>query len=132
MTTPLTADDRLAIFELLARYARAMDDGDVEAFIGCFIPEPELDVLGQEISGAAELRRFVEDYAKWPGRPGWQHHINAVIFEGEGDRCRVKSYVLWVSRGPEGELSLRGSANYLDDCVKEGGRWLFARHVAHR
>lgn len=131
MTHTLSADDRLDILELLARYVRAMDDADVEAFIACFTPEPELDILGKRVSGAAELRRFAEEYAAWPGRPGWQHHINAVTFEGGGERCQVRSYVMWITRSAEGEMTLRGCSNYLDDCVKSGGRWLFARHVAH-
>jgi len=131
MTEPLSTEDRLALTELLARYARAMDDADVEAFIACFTPEPELDILGKRVSGASELRLFAEDYAAWPGRPGWQHHINALTFEGDAERCRVRSYVMWITRGPDGEMTLRGCSNYLDDCVKMGGRWLFARHVAH-
>jgi hypothetical protein len=131
MTAPLSADDRLAILELLARYARAMDDGDVEAFIGCFISEPELDILGKRVTGSAELRLFVEDYCGWPGRPGWQHHINAVIFDGDSQRCHVKSYVMWITRGPDGEMTLRGCSNYADDCVRTAEGWRFARHVAH-
>jgi hypothetical protein len=38
---------------------------------------------------------------------------------------------MWISREPDGEIRFRGASNYLDDCVKLGGRWLFDVHVAH-
>ena len=37
--TGLTVEDRLAIQDLLARYAWALDTGDVDSFVACFTPD---------------------------------------------------------------------------------------------
>lgn len=46
MAAPLSADDRLAIIELMAKYAWAIDTGDVEAYVACFTPDALLSMRG--------------------------------------------------------------------------------------
>ena len=36
---PLTTEDRIAINDLLAEYAWALDTGDVDALVACFTPD---------------------------------------------------------------------------------------------
>jgi hypothetical protein len=128
MTERLSAEDRMDILELLARYAHAMDDGDSAAFMSCFIPEPVLDVGYRMVTGSSELREFADYYAKKPGRP-WYHHISTVSFEGDAERCQARSYLLFTTKGADGDPKVSGWANYLDDCVKVDGHWLFAKHT---
>ena len=66
----LTADDRLEIIDLLARYAYAMDGTDPQAFLDCFIPDAELDIGYRTVKGAAELRREFPPTISPPSRAG--------------------------------------------------------------
>lgn len=128
MPEPLSADDRLQLFDLLARYAHAQDTGGPEDFLACFAPGAELDTGEKQIKGDAALRDFADYYAKKPGRP-WQHHITTIAIEGDGARARIRSYLMLIARDEKGASVLTGHATYVDECVKLDGRWLLAQHT---
>src|SRR5688572_9573909 len=128
MAGRMSVEDRLDVLDLLARYAHAQDEANIEGFLGCFTPDAHLDLPDKQVSGP-DLRAFAEYFAAKPGRPGWQHHITNSVIDGDGDRCRVKSLLLWITRDAEGRSVLSGQATYIDDCVKTDGRWLIARHT---
>jgi hypothetical protein len=128
MPDPLTADDRLDIMDLLARYAHAMDGTDPAAFLACFIPDAEMDIGYRTVSGEAEMRAFADYFAAKPGRP-WYHHITTIAIEGDAERARSRSYMLMTDLDGEGRTRHAGCCTYLDEFVKVDGRWLFARHT---
>jgi hypothetical protein len=129
MAEPLSVEDRLDILDLMARYSHAQDEGDVEAFIACYVADPVLDVTYKTVEGAAALREFAEYFAAKPGRPGWQHHITSSVIDGDSERCTVKSHLLFIVRDPQEGSKVSGHATYYDDCLKQDGRWRIARHV---
>jgi hypothetical protein len=124
----LTADDRLAIMDLLARYAYAMDGTDPAAFLACFIPDAEMDIGYRTVKGEAEMSEFADYFAAKPGRP-WYHHITTISIEGHAGSARSRSYMLMTNLDEEGRTQHAGCCNYLDEFVKVDGRWLFARHT---
>lgn len=128
MTARLSADDRLEVMDLLAHYAYAMDGTDAQAFLDCFIPDAELDIGYRTVKGEAELREFADYFMNKPGRP-WYHHISTISIEGDGQRCRTRSYMLMTSLDEAGKSQVHGCANYHDEFVKVAGRWLIARHT---
>src|SRR5262252_5491540 len=54
--TPLTTDDRVAITDLLARYARCLDSGDLEGYVHNFAADA---VLFGAHTGHAQIRDYV-------------------------------------------------------------------------
>ena len=69
---PLSAEDRLDIMDLYARYAWAMDSGDTEGFLDVFLPDATL-FMSRTATGHAELRAWHERFLKDSGFPGSQH-----------------------------------------------------------
>lgn len=124
----LSAEDRMDVLDLLARYGQAMDGTDPQAFLDCFIPDAELDIGYRTVKGADELREFADYFAAKPGRP-WYHHITTTTFSGDAERVHTRSYLLMTSLDAEGKSQVHGCAVYLDEFVKHEGNWLFARHT---
>lgn len=127
MPDPLTADDRLEIMDLLARYAHAMDGTDPEAFLACFIPDAEMDIGYRTVKGEVEMRDFADYFAAKPGRP-WYHHITTIAIEGDAEGARSRCYMLMTDLDEEGRTRHAGCCIYFDEFVKQDGRWLMARH----
>jgi ketosteroid isomerase-like protein len=77
--------DRVAILELYARYAHAIDSGDSSSCATCFTPSGVLRLgAGEPVAGRVNLERFA---AKWRANfPGVPRHISwHVLLEPEDD-----------------------------------------------
>lgn len=116
-------DDRVSIMDLLARYARCLDSGDLDGYVSLFTPDA---VLFDAHVGQAAIRAYVEQVmrrrAADPARR--MHFVGAPTIDGTNQRATVHSYLLWVQLGAESPVS--AAAEYVDTCVKHEGRWLFA------
>ena len=126
MAAPLAADDRLAILDLMARYAWAIDTGDVEAYVACFTADAVLSMRGVANQGHEAIRTYVTGVVSRAEFPGRQHHHNEVLIEGDSENCSVKSYSTISQRFEDGESRIVFSGLYRDVVVKQEGRWLFA------
>ncbi|HUN24946.1 MAG TPA: nuclear transport factor 2 family protein [Steroidobacteraceae bacterium] len=131
--SPLTIRDRMAIQELLARYAWALDTGDVEGFLACFTPDA---VVIEEVfeepdrwEGHANLRRLAEHYRSVPDFPGRQHHVSQILMQGDTRRCAVRSFTFVTECRGEPPYLLRFAGYYEDRTVKSGAEWLFKERV---
>lgn len=129
----LTVRDRIAIQDLLARYAWALDTGDVDGFIACFTPDA---VVIEEVfeepdrwEGHANLRRLAEHYRSVPDFPGRQHHVSQVLMEGDARRGTVRSFTFVTECRGEPPYLLRFAGYYEDRVVKRAGEWLFAERI---
>lgn len=132
-TGGLPVEDRIAIQDLIARYAWALDTGDVDALVACFTPTA---VVIEEVfedpdrwEGHSGIRRLAEHYAASPGFPGRQHHVSQSIVEGSGERCSVKSFAFVTECCGEPPYTLRFTGYYDDRVVKSHGQWLFQERV---
>jgi hypothetical protein len=127
------AEDRLAIHELLARYAWAFGTGNVEDFVACFTPDATLaeDVFEAEDrwTGEADIRAMAEFYFSRPGFPGRQHHVGHILIEGEGDRRGVRAFCFVTYCRGEPPYTIRFAGYYDDIVVKNGGRWFFQQRM---
>jgi ketosteroid isomerase-like protein len=130
---PLTTEDRIAINDLLARYAWALDTGDVDAFVACFTPTA---VVIEEVfeepdrwEGADGIRALAEHFRNSPGFPGRQHHVSQLLVEGDGERCLVRAFALVSECRGEPPYVVRFAGYYDDQLVKSSGRWLFQQRI---
>jgi hypothetical protein len=127
-----TAEDKVEIHELLARYAWSFDTGDLEGLVGCFAEDASLceDVF-EEVDrwdGREAIRSMATHFFSHPGFPGRQHHASQVLIEGSTERCRVRAFC-FVIAGQDQPCSVVFSGYYDDVVVKIGGRWLFKERV---
>lgn len=130
---PLTIEDRIAINDLLARYAWALDTGDVDAFVACFTPTA---VVIEEVfeepdrwESAAGIRALAEHFRTVPNFPGRQHHISQTLVEGDSSRCSSRSFVFVTECRGEPPYIIRFAGYYDDQIVKSSGRWLFQQRI---
>lgn len=127
----MTAADRLAIHELLARYAWALDTGDEAAFLACFADDGELvwDVFDEpgRWRGPAALQRFIAYFRSRPESAGRQHHVGNVVLDATPDGVLSKAYVLVALRDGAGPHRLNVMGWYEDLLQQRNGRWCIAR-----
>src|SRR5690606_19974090 len=129
----LTAADRLAIHEVLARYAWSLDTGDEEGFIACFTPDAELawESFAEPGTwrGHAALRRFIAWFRSRPESAGRQHHVSNIVVEPAPQGARARSYVLVALAVGDGPHRLNVMGYYEDDLFREAERWRLSRRV---
>lgn len=125
MTAPkLTADDRAEITELFARYAWAGDTGDFDAYVSLFTADGVFDGVMGYFQGPEGLRELAEGVKHGPRSRGLQHWISNSVFDGDGERCTVRS-MCFAPRRIENEHSIVFVGYYVDTCVKQDGAWRF-------
>ena len=124
----LSAEDRLDILDLIARYTHTLDSGDLDGYVENFAPDA---TLFERCHGREEIRAYVAQLMK-EGRAGplpngevvYRHFAQMpTIDASDAEHATVHSYLLWVNRGPEPPVS--SAAEYLDTCIKLDGRWYF-------
>ncbi len=117
----LSADDRLAIHEILATYCHALDLGRWEEFAGLFTDDCRLDF--GSLMGVYEGREGVRHFSERIRSLGlfMRHYTTNVVVRGDGERARAESYVLAVT-GPPG-ASMQTTGRYEDELVKVSDRW---------
>jgi ketosteroid isomerase-like protein len=128
----LSADDRLDIMDLYARYAWAMDGGDTEAFLDVFLPDATL-YMARSATGHAALRTWHETFLKDSAFPGSQHFATQFrVVEVDGDQVKMRVYVARLYRLPgTTHSSVVWQGYYTDTVVKVDGRWYYALKNAH-
>jgi uncharacterized protein (TIGR02246 family) len=124
----MSAEDRLDIFDLFARYAWAYDCGDAEAYAAVFTPDGILaDQKDLRAVGRPAIREAVGTFFQQRGSNVWQHHNNHLRMQGGGRACRVWSYwSVMEHRHADGGYGVRSLGYYLSDCVKQHGTWFFS------
>ena len=133
MAGPLTADDRFAIQELLARYSWALDMGDMDALVACFTPDARLvEEVFEDPDvwvGHEGIRKVSQHYASAPGFPGRQHHLSQLLLDGDAERCNAKSFVMVTECRGEPPYLIRFTGYWTDVLVKSAGQWLIAERT---
>ena len=119
----LSADDRLAIADLVARYCFAIDQGRWEELRALFTDDCRLDfgkVMGV-FEGREGLQRFVDTLRA--ANLFMRHYTTNVVVRGEGAHAHAESYVLAMTGAP-GNLQ-QPTGRYDDEFVKIDGTWRF-------
>lgn len=133
MTTPLPVADQLAIREVIARYAWALDTGDVEGFVACFCSDGVLvwDAFEapERWQGAAALRHFATFFRDQPTSAGRQHHVTNIVVTACADGARSRSYAAVALRQGGGPHALHVMGYYEDLFRVEDGQWRLAERI---
>jgi hypothetical protein len=130
----LSADDRLDIMDLIARYAYTLDSGDLDGYVNNFAPD---GVLFEQHRGQAAIRDYVSMLMR-QGRAGplpngdvaYRHFVGSPVIDGGDGKAIVHSYLLWVNMGSDPPVS--AAAEYTDECVQLDGRWVFQSRSLRR
>jgi hypothetical protein len=133
MTPDLTADDQLAIRDVVARYAWALDTGDVDGFVACFCSDGVLvwDAFAEpdRWQGHAALRHFAEFFRSLPTSAGRQHHVSNTLVTACDGGARSRSYVAVALRQGDGPHLLNVMGYYEDLFRREHGVWRLAERI---
>ena len=125
-----SVEDTLAIYSLYARYARAIDSGDGEAWSNCYSVDGiySSSTFG-ECQGREDLKVFAADhFDRWIKKGVQTRHWNGQILltqSDEGIDGSVYVLLLGVRKGEAPALLLQ--TVYTDTLVKVDGRWQIAR-----
>ncbi len=125
--------DYIAIRELTARYNRAFDDGDAEAFARNFTEDGVMEVPGlMEVKGREGLEQMCRSTPY-----GVVHVTTDSIIDIDGDRA-VQDVTVMVLQRPkpgsaaaERQSTLQQSGRYRDELVRTPDGWRFARRTAN-
>lgn len=132
MPAPSTVD-QLAIHDVIARYAWALDTGDVEGFVACFCTDGVLvwDAFEQPQSWRGEhaLRHFAEFFRALPSSAGRQHHVSNTVITPTADGMAARSYVAVALRQGDGPHALHVMGWYEDLFRQEDSLWRLASRV---
>jgi hypothetical protein len=130
----MSADDRLDIMELFARYSWAYDCSDAAAYSATFAPDGVLEAFGGEAArGREAIATFVAALiASERGDNDWQHYNGHFVFEAGADEDSCTVYNYWNLLQSKDGPSVRSFGYYVSDCVRIGGEWLLKRRGINR
>ena len=132
MTTPPALQrllDHREIEDLLTRYLRAIDRGDVATLRACYLPGATEEHGGLYDGPAQGYLDTIAESLTHP-RGVATHALSNVLIEIDGDAARSEHYVLAMSRARAEDGVVRDSfiaSRIVDDLRREGGRWGIAR-----
>jgi hypothetical protein len=126
----LTCGDRLAIIAIYAEYNRAIDCGDVPAWLATWTADGVFEHPARRYTGCLELTRFVTDRndALRTHNVVQQRHWNADVEVRDSSEGAQGSCLLLVA-GVErvsGQPAVVADGRYEDSLVRQGGGWRFA------
>ena len=116
--------EKLAIQELFARYAHAVDNLDPEAWMQCFTPEGVFQVGNRAMRGQAALRGYAEVHVR---EIRCRHLMGNFLYEIHGDKATGQCSML-ATLATAGGYKIFAQGRYVDRLVKQNGRW----KIAHR
>ena len=123
-----TRIDRLesldAIRQLPAKYALTLDMRDIDMMVTLF---PENVRVGKDASGRKALRGYMDRTLRSPFT-GTSHHIGGHIIEFD-DPDHAHGIVYSKNEHETGEEWVIMQMMYVDDYVRQNGRWYFERRL---
>jgi hypothetical protein len=123
--------DRVAIHDVLLRYARGVDRRDIALVASCFTADAEYE-------GALARGRINDALAALPARiaryESTMHFIGNHCIELGGDTASSETYATAFHRlNADGERRLLTVAiRYVDQFVRASDGWLIGRRMVHR
>jgi uncharacterized protein (TIGR02246 family) len=125
----LSAEDELAVRNVVARLAQYADGPDVDAYVALFTPDAVWDMPGAPRRGHAEIRAGSEERRAagqiGPGS-GTRHVVSTIAVRVEEDRAVADSvWQFFVDTATAPRLQLIGT--YHDELVRSGSEWKLSR-----
>lgn len=113
-----------SIRQLPAKYALALDMRDMDAMVSLF---PEDVRVGKDASGRLALRAYMDRTLRSPFT-GTSHHIGGHVIEFD-DPDHAHGVVYSKNEHETGDEWVIMQMMYVDDYVRQQGRWFFARRL---
>jgi SnoaL-like domain len=109
---------------LLQRYARAVDERDIDALADLF--DPAAVIVGAR--GTQSVEEWLDSMRAPRSFPVSMHVIGEPLIEQDGGsgRARADTYAVVYQLGDEGS-GLTLGMRYLDEVAARGDRWVFVR-----
>lgn len=125
------AADRIAILDLYADYAWALDTGDVDGFIALLAPDVVMSDPGGHYSGHGQVRAFLDElHGHNHSFPGRQHWISTPWLRQTGaDQVEADVFVCVPATFANGAINLDIVGCYRDVLVRAGDRWRFRQRL---
>jgi 3-phenylpropionate/cinnamic acid dioxygenase small subunit len=115
--------DRLAVSDVLVRYATALDSRDWELLASCFTDGARLDY---DTSGVFGRDDFLEHCRIGLARmKATQHCVTNHVISLDGDHAHSTSYVI-AQHVRENDVTFTLGGTYHDDLVRSGDDWQIA------
>ncbi|MFI2332067.1 nuclear transport factor 2 family protein [Nocardia rhamnosiphila] len=121
MSLPIA--DKLAIIELSNTQMRALDNHDVDTWVGAWIPGGEFVATYGTFVGHDAIRKFINGHITAGKEDGARHLMTNYVVNGDGDTATVTSAVtkLQVEKPP----FIIASGIYTDIAVRTDEGWKF-------
>lgn len=121
---PLSAEDKLDIHELMARYCHAIDFGDWAALPNIFSEDGGFEVaaMSLEVEGLPALDAFFRKSLE--ENPNIVHISTGTICDGDGQSATASSYLQIINRA---ENTLFAVGRYQDTLVNTNKGWRIQR-----
>ncbi|MBV9284296.1 MAG: nuclear transport factor 2 family protein [Acidimicrobiia bacterium] len=126
----MSAEDELAVRNLVARVAQYADGPDVDAYVALFTADAVWDMPGAPRRGLDEIRAGSEE-RRAAGTIGpssnTRHVVSTIAVTIDGDQAVADSvWQFYADTASAPRLQLMGT--YRDQCVRTDGKW----KLAHR
>ena len=121
----LSADDKIEIQELAARYALTMDENDLTGWMDTWAEEGVWQGPRGTYAGHVELKNLLSDLGDRIKNK--RHVITNPIVQGTQTLATLTCYMLIMEAKTCGAIV--GSAIYRDELRKVDGRWKFTRRT---
>jgi uncharacterized protein (TIGR02246 family) len=127
MTTD--SEDRLAIHDLFTRYCCALDNGEVETVVDCFIADAVLKSPVIDLRGHDDIRAFAGRFAaQRAAGTQFRHLVTNIAVTIDGAHARASAYLLVLISANGGHRTLP-PGRYECELVKEREIWRFSRRT---
>lgn len=128
----LTADDRIAIQAVLARWNLYEDYGLAREWAGLFtVDGVSTSMKGKVLAGHEALAANAR--ARWakPHERRTAHWIGPILIEGNAERALARHHGMMIARpaDPESDFPLRTHAERRYELIKEDGEWRILRRT---
>ena len=120
--------DRIALQDIMLKYAAGVDERDFDLYASCFMDNVEILDFGEStINGRDNWVAFVKEALNAYGPT--QHMLGPQFATIDGDEahCRTDVQALHYLKEPEGEI-LTLWATYETDMKRVNGGWKISRH----
>ena len=125
-TAELSAEDRLEIQQLIARYSFYEDSGQAESYASLFTSDGTFFGGGDKtVTGREALARFARQ--RWETRPQvrkWTHWVSNIVITPTPDGAEAKSYSMVVEKNDNNYKIVKTSGKH-DELRREDGVWRF-------
>lgn len=128
--TTLTSNDRSEIEELLHRYWKTVDEGDLQGFAQTFTENGVLENYTGQTTGRPALEKWLQDYE--PSRIGNRHStVNTIMTPQNDGSVSVWSYmvVYAVTQPRQQTPHVAAFGRFQDVVVQQNGQWLFQHRL---